>query len=399
MSRFAAIVLLFATVCSAGCYYSRIVATSDASDFGDSIHTRFRYRPICDGNYSTEELMSRSQKLQMFQPEVFDDNGVPVVLSFSDTLKDVSWLSTLQHLHRSCSMSVAERYLASVEACSREALMLYFFPIPLMNFSCSDSPCFRSGRIFRSNRYGSTSDFIRDFYCSPCDDDCDMAMAYGIASRLKEAEDAGKIDERFAVKAIFAQSISNVSSTMAKIRADSMARRGETVKHNETRGESQFEIVRCDQERGQDFACTFTLRSRKNSALKLSDYSIIRNGLRSAIRTHYLASHPDVSPRTLVIDFTKYEVEGRCVNGRVAVLTISPESMTYDSVRCRGVISVLVGEGQFEDARRWIRRNLAKVAARSNIALDGDAVPQGGRFYSESEEMRDGVLKVYFWTE
>ncbi len=87
------------------------------------------------------------------------------------------------------------------------------------------------------------------------------------------------------------------------------------------------------------------------------------------------------------------------VFGRVAVLTILPESITYDSARRRGVISVRIGEGQFNDARRWIRRNLSALASRSNIVADGDTVPQGGLFYSENEEMCDGVLKVLFKTE
>ena len=133
--------------------------------------------------------------------------------------------------------------------------------------------------------------------------------------------------------------------------------------------------------------------------MKLSDYGIIREGFRSAIRAHYASAHPNVNPRTLVIDFIEYALKGDVVCGRVAVLTISPEQITYDSASRKGVIMVRVGDGQFEDARRWIRRNLAALAARSNIALVGDAVPSGSRFYSENEEMSDGLLKISFKTE
>ena len=400
MSRFASIAILFLSGCISGCYCSRIVSASDARDYGDSIRTRFRYRLVCTGNDGKDELMPKSQRLQMFQPDVFDDDGIPVALSVRDTLNTESWMGTL-HLHRRGSISAAgQQHLASVEACSRDVFILGFLPpIPLLKCSWCGSPCFRSGHVFGSNSYGSYEDYIRAYYNPPSYDFCDMAMAYGIASRLKEAEDTGKINEGFAVKAIFAQSLADVASTMAKIRADDMARHGVAVKIAGVDGESPFEIVRCNHEHGRDFACTFTLRSRRSGALKLSDCGMIRTALRSAIRTHYLASHPDVNPRTLVIDFTKYQIEGSHIDGRVAVLTAMPESITYDSASRRGVLNVRVGDGQFEDARRWIRRNLAALANQSNIEFNGNAIPRGARFYSEGEEMREGVLKVSFRTE
>ena len=87
------------------------------------------------------------------------------------------------------------------------------------------------------------------------------------------------------------------------------------------------------------------------------------------------------------------------MSGRVAVLSISPESLKYDSTSRKGIIRVRIGEGQFEDARRWIRRNLGALANRSNVVIVGDVIPQGARFYSEREEMRAGILEVSFRTE
>ena len=60
---------------------------------------------------------------------------------------------------------------------------------------------------------------------------------------------------------------------------------------------------------------------------------------------------------------------------------------------------VRVRDGQFEDARRWIRRNIGELARKSNIEVMGVAVPKEGRFLSEREEMRDGVLEVSFTIE
>ena len=399
--RLALLISMVAVVLAAGCYYSQIVSGADAKDFGETVQTRFRYCPICrvnDGD-SEGEMMSKAQRLQMYQPDVFTDDGIPILLSFRDTLNDKSWWASMRHIHRRCSISAAGQHLASVEACGKDDFLFYFFPFPVFGFSLGDSPCFRSGHVFKSNRHGSTGDYVTDFHNPPCYDSCDIAMAYGIASRLKEAEDAGRINEISAVNTRAAQSLADAASTRAKIHADSLARHGVAAKLPESARGSPFEIVRCDGEQGKDFAYSFILRRRGGGAITLSDYGIIRNGFRSAIRAHYASSHPNVNPRTLVIDFTDYKLKGDVVCGRVAVLTISPESMTYDSSSRRGVIMVRVGEDQFKDARRWIRRNLASLANRSGISLDGDAVPPGARFYSDSEEMCDGVLKVSFKTE
>ena len=58
-----------------------------------------------------------------------------------------------------------------------------------------------------------------------------------------------------------------------------------------------------------------------------------------------------------------------------------------------------IRDGQFEDARRWVRRNIGELARKSNIEIVGDAVPDGGRFFSGREEMKNGILKVSFTIE
>ena len=87
------------------------------------------------------------------------------------------------------------------------------------------------------------------------------------------------------------------------------------------------------------------------------------------------------------------------VSGRVTVLSISPESISYDSHRREGVIRVRIRDGQFEDARRWIRRNLGELARKSNVEVTGDVVPKEGRFFSGREEMKNGILEVSFTIE
>lgn len=387
----------------AGCRHGRVVAASNARDNGDVICTRFHYKLIGSGEYKY-----MNDQFQKCQPEVFYDDGINVNVSVEDTLKkdyEINQVNAFfsfmtlgivpsvskSHLHRRCMLSIAGRQIGSVEVCARidEAEM----SVPFMSFLVflgDGTTCIATGKKFVEHNYDKPCIY---YYLAQ------KAMAYGIASRLKEAEGSGLINERFVMAAQSAQSLSDAYATRAKIQADETTRHGGTAKVAEADGSSPFEIVRCDNERGKDFAYTFTLRRRGGGAATLSDYGVMRSAFRSMIRTNYASSHPDVNPRTLVIDFTEYALKGGVINGRVAILMISPESLTYDSASRRGVVRVRIGEGQFEDARRWIRRNLVSLVNRRGIASGGDALPQGARFYSEREEMRGGVLEVSFKTE
>lgn len=399
-----------------GCGHLRIVVASNAKDCGESIRTRFRYSLTCgDGAGRQNEYTVAG--FQMRHPEVFAPDGIPILVKIEDTLKDTceinqvtSFLSVMTigvvpmtmngHLHRRCTLSVAGRRIGQVDMCAHgdSAAPFFFFiplPFPMLVFAGDGDVCVASGRKFVEHKYGISA--IGSISYHGLDD---KAMAYGIASRLKEAEDSGVINERFATMMTARQSLSDAANARDRIAEDARARRGAAP---QTVGASAavqpFEIVRCDIERGKDFAYLFALRRSGGGAATLSDYGVMRSAFRSAIRSRYVAAHPDVNPRTLVIDFTDYALKGGVVSGRVAVLTISPESLSYDSARRRGAIRVRIGDGQFEDARRWMRKNLASLAVRGGIVASGDPVPQGGRFYSEDETMRDGVLEISFRTE
>ena len=403
MSKFLFLSCLGSIALVTGCSHGRIVAASNARDNGDVICTRFHYKLIGSGEYKYMHF-----HFQKYQPEVFDDDGISVNVSVEDTLKKdyetdqvnsffsfmtIGIVPTISrsHLHRRCTLSVAGRQIGSVEVCARidEAWM----SLPFMSFLVfpgDGTTCIATGKKFVEHNYDRTSTC---YYLAQ------KAMVYGIASRLKEAEGSGLINERFAMAAQSAQSLSDAYAARAKVQTYEALQHGMIANIAVADGNSPFEVVRCDNEQGKDFAYTFTLRRRGGGAVTLSDYGVMRSAFRSMIRTNYESLRPDVNPRTLVIDFTEYALKGGVINGRVTVLTISPESLTYDSASRRGVVKVRIGEGQFEDARRWIRRNLVALVSRRGIASGGDALPQGSRFYSEREEMRNGVLEVSFKTE
>lgn len=412
------IVALLVVACAAGCGHTRFVAAANAQDCGERIRTRFRYRLFCsDADRDQSYQWANVTMYEKFQPDVFRSDGIPVALKFDEKLingmlnNDLSMLSNLSglfmlctcgvvpsfstgHSHRKCTMMIAGKRFATVEACIRQGESGAFpipMPFPVLVFSGEGETCFASGRKFTLHSY----DFISGHYMVEV---YGMAMAYGIASRLKEAEDAGLIDERFSTLARSSQALSDAASVHANVVADDMARHGRALSVGNIDGGKLFDVVRCDPEQGKDFAYLFTLRKRGGGPITLSDHGVIRNAFRYEMRERYTSSHPNVNPRALKIAFTEYAVQEGVAVGRVAVLSISAESLSYDPVLRKGVIRVRIGEGQFEDARRWIRRNLVSLAKESNIVV-GESLPKGGRFYSEREEMRDGVLEVAFKTE
>ena len=417
MTRALLIAFVFPAALVSGCGHLRIVAASNAKDCGESIRTRFRYSLTCGDGAGMQDEYTVA-RFRMRHPEVFASDGVPILVKMEDTLENtceinqvtgffsvmtlgIIPMTTSWHQHRRCTLSVAGRRIGRVDMCAHgdSAVPFFFFiplPFPMLVFSGDGDVCVASGRKFVEHKYGPNAIGAATYHGID-----DKAMAYGIASRLKEAENAGVIDERFVTMMTARQSLSDAANARARLSEDAMARRGAAPRQSSGAAAAAlpFEIVRCDIERGKDFAYLFALRRRGGGAATLSDYGVMRSGFRSAIRSRYVAAHPDVNPRTLVIDFTEYALKGGVVSGRVAVLTISPESLSYDSASRRGVLRVRIGDGQFEDARRWMRKNLASLAARGGITASGDAVPQGGRFYSESETMRDGVLEVSFRTE
>ena len=415
MARLLHIGVYMAIALAMGCSHARIAAVSNARDQGEEIRTKYHYRIFWDGAWKNDEAWRRAvmcnvHLYESYQPNVFSADGIPIALAFSDGLKEDEDYNTLNgllslftfyviplftdaHSHRNCEVTIGGRHVASVKVCfKKDCVESLLFPLPLLFYNGDGDTCISGGRKFTLR--GSDSSLRHSF-----GEVIGKAMAYGIASRLKEAEDVGKINEQLATFARSAQSLDEAATTRTKAASEDLARRGITLPGEKTRVGQPFEIVRCDREKGKDFAYSFALRKSGGSAMTIADLGDMRSAFRSAIRVHYASSHSGVNPRALVVDFTKYELKNGVVVGRVVVLTISPESLSYDPASRRGVLKVRIGEGQFEDARRWIRRNLVSVVSESNAGVGGNVVPKGASFYSLSEEMRDGVLEVSFKTE
>lgn len=415
MAKFLHLGIYVATALVMGCSHARMVAACNARDQGEEIRTKYRYCVFWDGAWKNDNAWGRATLCNMhlyesYQPDVFSDDGIPITLAYGEGLKEGNELNqwnaflsactfwvipmfTDAHSHHNCQVTVCGRHVGSVDVCfKKDCCESLFFLFPLLFYNGDGDTCHPGSRKF--TLHGSNSNWLLSF-----GETVGRAMAYGIASRLKEAEDAGRINEQIATLARSAQSLSEAATKRDKAASEGLARHGITLAGEETSAGQPFEIIRCDNEKGKDFAYLFELRKSGGSATTIADLGDIRSAFRSAIRTHYESSHPGVNSRALVVDFTQYALKNGVVVGRVAVLTISPESLSYDPTSRRGVIKVRIGEGQFEDARRWIRRNLVSLVGESNADIGENSIPKESRFYSEDEELKDGVLVVLFKTE
>ena len=392
----------------AGCRYGRMTVSANVQDCGEKVSTKYRYRVVSEekdmyGNFQRD-------RLREYQPDVFSDDGIPIVITNKTTFhKRSGALSTMfsvltigvlpffdtAHSHKRTSVSIESKEISSFDLCvyKDEASSLIPFFAKFIHFG-NEKSCFSSASKFYSCNYDM--DYAQYLQGTELHE---KATAYGIAVKLKEAEQLGLIDQNLVAKARVGLAMTDILATVQKIIDDDAARRGVQVLADENRQGSPFEIIRCEAEQGKDFSYVFALRRKGGGAVTFADYSVVRSVFRSAIRAHYASLHPDINPRTLEIDFMEYSLKAGTVAGRVTVLSISPESLSYDSHRREGVIRVRIRDGQFEDARRWVRRNIGELARKSNIEIAGDAVPDGGRFYSEREEMKDGIFEVSFTIE
>ncbi|MBQ2631521.1 MAG: hypothetical protein IJG13_17730, partial [Kiritimatiellae bacterium] len=72
----------------------------------------------------------------------------------------------------------------------------------------------------------------------------------------------------------------------------------------------------------------------------------------------------------------------------------------YDPLTRTGRMAVCLSGGQFEETRKWIRRNIEALARDKNIALTTGKIPPAAKFYLGREELKDGnMLEIEFKTE
>ena len=121
--------------------------------------------------------------------------------------------------------------------------------------------------------------------------------------------------------------------------------------------------------------------------------------LRTIVREDYAATFPDVAAESIVMDFPEFSLRDGEVRGKVVALSLTVESLRYDPYVRLGVMRVRVGENQFEEARRYARRNIESLVRDKNVALDGKDIPPTATFYLRDEVFKGNILEISFKAE
>ena len=393
-SRHIAIVLVIvASSIVNGCHVVRNSVTPMVADIGSDVCTKYRYRLSCVYMHidkKTSECKTvgfRSVPLIKCQPHVFSDAGIPVVCRVVGCKYKSAWTWTVVFSVFSCGvlpgMSRLSQDLGFSVELGDEMYGKSRFELRNVNDSAqSISPaallCFNGDEVVDGCRsfckHGEEHEHslvdAGDIEKSVADNVLfRQALAYGIAVKLKELEDSGKVDAMFRKQA---------------------EQRSAAPAHN---------IVQLDRDPNAGFSYSFAIDLVQTPAdMKAAARAVLREFMKS-VKEDYIDTFPNVDAASLSVAFSSLKIEGRRISGRAAVLTISPVSLSYDANARRGKLAVRFNSGQAEEARAWIRRNVKTLVRDKNIALVTGRPPPEANFYTLGEKVDGDVMEIEFRTE
>ena len=275
------------------------------------------------------------------------------------------------------------------------------------------------------------------------------AMYYGIAMRLKEMEDAGLITERdvqlaaelharhrrtiaggkapaggyqpatqsarqtasasqpsirpvYQPTPAYPQSVSQpepvtpTANPSTPIQQQPVAQPAPAYPQSVSQPQPAYSLESLKWNERKDFECQFTIKMSGECSIEA--FFEIQQKFEESLRNAYRRAHPSVKADSLVVDVRPSLDNGR-ISGRAAVLTITPEALSYDAVTRRGRLSVRFSPGQAEWAREWARRNIENLVRDKNILLTTGERPPPGHYTSLSEKWNGDILEIEFRTE
>lgn len=194
------------------------------------------------------------------------------------------------------------------------------------------------------------------------------AVAYGVAQQLQELENAGRIVQ------------------------------GEET--DSSQKHQSYRVVSIRRETDRDFAYLFVLELDANIPNPLQASRAIQLDFQKALREDYVETALGTAISSLIVDFPEYRLTDRRIEGWAVVLTIEVDSLLYDPNTHRGKLSVRFGPNQYEDARKYARRNIETLVRDKNVALVAGAIPSEARFYIFDERVKEGnILEIEFKAE
>lgn len=411
MKSIVKIISPLAVICVVGCYsfHVRESAIAKVTDIGEKISTKNQYRVTCayDGD-SSQTMKLTSDFFEVINPAVFSPNGIPVSLrcKFSSMRQNYNpWsiplsvisLGIVPFWHDfSTSFQCFVRLENGIDeggffdVSSRvDSAGNFGLPITFMYFNGVSN--MEGYRAFCQNTFKIEDIYRKTISCrnegvlgekvqvlgfpstSPIQalssDLMQRALAYGVAVKLKELEDSGKID------AMLKKKTADVSTA---------------PKHN---------IVRLDRDSNKNFSYAFELELVKNPADIKKAWQMVLQDFAKSLKEDYVDAFPSVDIASLEVLFSAFKRDGLRLSGRAEVLTLKPVSLEYNSHNRKGTMSVRFAEGQVSEASTWIRRNVKTLVRDKNIALTSGSLPPEGKFEITNEKIDGNVMTIEFMVE
>lgn len=395
---------LVATLLSvSGCSHVRSSCSVSVDGGVHPIVTRNRYKALAvkfgDGVDATQGNLrstTSNASLMKHQPGVFSNDGIPFVVKVkggaamndyqhsSGGIVDVLSAITLTLVPNCISFEISGHGITLDVLDNPDARATYdlrfrhdkamslWTPLPLLCYI--GEPANDDGWEHRSVVTRHSREFL--FGDMPSEHDYaelrEVVSAYAIASLLKKLEDDGLVDKSRSRDATrFTKQIGSWGDRL------------------------EIDYWNKDDEYGHRYSFTMRIRGGGRDSMRES----MQEAIRTKIRDDYVASFPDVAARSLVVDFPEFSLRDGVITGRAIVLSLSVESLRYDPDTHTGMMRVRIGEGQFEDARRYARRNIEILVRDKNIALDAQTIPSAATFYTHDERLKGDVLEISFKTE
>ena len=389
-----------------GCYNVRFAAIVEEPNVGPNVITTHKYK-LEEYFFSRKGswVRGKHEKLktdfERFYPGVFSDKGMPFVLyngaSFDTKTKydatgllyvfSAGILPYCQHTECREKYLVMLKSKGKVEKAAftnkflRSSALTCYTPIALACFKDPpDAYAAANQRYFWNTiAYGSDDDRFKINH---------QAIAYGVAIKLRELEQSGKVSSLMAE-----------DNTKNVVNPTSSTDRSDAHFQTNIQSAASYEIVSCERESDSNFAYRFVLElTGKDKSLYA--FRAVQKEFRQAVKEDYVESFPGVNKDSLFVEFPEYKLNNGKIAGRAVVLSISVTSFSYDPNTRTGKLAVKVNANQYEEARKWIRKNIETLARDKNIALTTGEIPPAAKFYLGREELKDGnVLEIEFKTE
>lgn len=389
---------IFVILILSGCVHVKYACTSISPRYErEQIVTKHKYKIVKDSNLADwNEIFHLNQSLQHCQPEVFAADGIAIQLkkgrAYDNDGKVVEKAEFYEDGNLSFLFAISScfilPYYQSAETTRKYSIVIdkskYLSPVviktkeeqcvsvlsplaPLLSWVWMDWGVPDKDNIWEVSHSLGVSR-------NTCSNEKDRALAYALALRLKAFEETG-VNVRETFKSQTA--LDEITGTAALPKYKVV----EWLKKNDS--------------------YVFKLSFPEANNITAAMIRMVEKDFASTVISRYLEDEPSANRNDLQVFYSVFDFRGRFAEGEAVVISLQLEleKSYYDSTTRRGKIAVRVVPSKYEQAREWIRRNIAELARDKNIRLTAGVIPDEASFYIGKETYENGVLEMEFKTE